>query len=45
MPGWTGRCWNAPALEFYASLGARPLDTWRLHRLAGPALAALAAQA
>jgi GNAT superfamily N-acetyltransferase len=42
---WAVLDWNAPALEFYASLGAEPLDTWRLHRLAGPALEALAARA
>ncbi len=41
---WAVLDWNAPALEFYASIGAVPLDTWRLHRLAGPALEALAAQ-
>jgi GNAT superfamily N-acetyltransferase len=41
---WAVLDWNTPALEFYASLGAQPLDTWRLHRLAGPALEALAAR-
>jgi GNAT superfamily N-acetyltransferase len=41
---WAVLDWNAPALEFYAAIGAVPLDTWRLHRLAGPALEALAAQ-
>jgi GNAT superfamily N-acetyltransferase len=42
---WAVLDWNAPALEFYASLGAQPLDSWRLRRLSGPALEALAAQA
>lgn len=42
---WAVLDWNAPALKFYASIGAVPQDTWRLHRLAGPALAALAAHA
>jgi len=41
---WAVLDWNASALEFYASIGAVALDTWRLHRLAGPALEALAAQ-
>ena len=35
---WAVLDWNAPALKFYAALGAEPLDTWRLHRLSGPAL-------
>ena len=42
---WAVLDWNAPALKFYAALGAEPLDTWRLHRLSGPALEALAAEA
>jgi GNAT superfamily N-acetyltransferase len=42
---WAVLEWNAPALEFYASLGAQPLDSWRLRRLSGPALEALASQA
>jgi GNAT superfamily N-acetyltransferase len=33
---------NAPALRFYASLGAVTLDELRVHRLAGPALEAMA---
>jgi hypothetical protein len=35
--------WNAPAIAFYRALGATPLDAWTIHRLAGPALHALAA--
>jgi GNAT superfamily N-acetyltransferase len=42
---WNVLDWNAPSLAFYAALGARNLDTWRPHRLAGPALAGLAALA
>jgi len=42
---WAVLDWNAPALKFYAALGAEALDTWRLRRLSGPALAALAAEA
>jgi GNAT superfamily N-acetyltransferase len=40
---WTVLDWNAPAQEFYASLGARLLPGWRLCRLEGEALAAFAA--
>jgi GNAT superfamily N-acetyltransferase len=39
---WAVLDWNASALDFYAALGAEPLGQWRLHRLSGPALAALA---
>jgi len=35
--------WNSPALGFYRSLGAGTMDEWVMHRLAGPALRALAA--
>ena len=42
---WSVLDWNAPALGFYASLGAVAMDEWTVHRLAGPALLALAAQA
>ncbi|MGO8955897.1 MAG: N-acetyltransferase family protein [Streptosporangiaceae bacterium] len=39
---WWVLDWNAPALGFYASLGARPMDEWTVHRLTGRALADLA---
>jgi GNAT superfamily N-acetyltransferase len=42
---WSVLDWNAPALGFYASLGAAAMDEWTVHRLAGPALLALAGQA
>jgi GNAT superfamily N-acetyltransferase len=42
---WAVLDWNAPALGFYASIGAQSLDSWKLHRLAGPALSALASSA
>lgn len=42
---WAVLDWNAPALGFYASIGAQDLDSWKVHRLAGPALRALAARA
>jgi GNAT superfamily N-acetyltransferase len=40
---WAVLNWNAPALGFYASLGAVPMDEWSVHRLGGAALRALAA--
>lgn len=39
---WNVLDWNEPALRFYASLGARPLDEWTVHRVDGDALAVLA---
>ena len=39
---WSVLDWNEPALGFYRSLGAEGMDGWTTHRLAGPALAALA---
>lgn len=38
---WAVLDWNAPAIEFYRSLGAMPMSEWTTFRLAGPALAAL----
>jgi GNAT superfamily N-acetyltransferase len=39
---WAVLDWNAPALRFYASLGAAALKEWIPHRVTGAALAALA---
>jgi GNAT superfamily N-acetyltransferase len=39
---WTALDWNAPALTFYAGLGAERLEQWTTHRLHGAALDALA---
>jgi GNAT superfamily N-acetyltransferase len=39
---WWVLDWNAPAIGFYASLGARPMDEWTVMRVDGPALTALA---
>jgi hypothetical protein len=36
--------WNAPAIDFYKSLGAVEMPEWRLFRVTGEALARLAAQ-
>ncbi len=42
---WWVLDWNAPARGFYASLGARPMDEWTVHRLTGQALQDLAGTA
>jgi hypothetical protein len=34
--------WNEPAIRFYKSLGARPMDDWTIFRVTGDALDALA---
>jgi GNAT superfamily N-acetyltransferase len=39
---WAVLDWNAAAIEFYRSLGAAVLPDWRIVRVVGPALAALA---
>jgi GNAT superfamily N-acetyltransferase len=39
---WAVLDWNAPAIEFYRGLGASVLPDWRIVRLVGPALDALA---
>lgn len=36
---WAVLDWNARAIEFYESLGARPVDGWTIYRLTGDALA------
>jgi GNAT superfamily N-acetyltransferase len=40
---WAVLDWNAPAIRFYDSLGARPNEEWTVYRLTGDPLAALAA--
>jgi GNAT superfamily N-acetyltransferase len=39
---WAVLDWNAPAIGFYDRIGSQPLEDWRLRRLSGDALAALA---
>jgi len=41
---WSVLDWNAPAIEFYKRLGARPLDEWTIFRVTGDALTRLAAR-
>ena len=35
---WWVLNWNAPAIGFYRSIGARPVDDWTVQRLDGAAL-------
>jgi GNAT superfamily N-acetyltransferase len=39
---WTALDWNAPALAFYAGMGAHRLEQWTTHRLDGDALSEVA---
>jgi GNAT superfamily N-acetyltransferase len=39
---WSVLDWNAPAIEFYRRLGAKPLAEWTVQRLTGDPLRALA---
>lgn len=41
---WHVLDWNTPAIDFYCSLGAVPLEDWRRMRLGDDALRAVAAQ-
>lgn len=38
---WSVLDWNQPAIDFYQSLGARPLDEWTIYRVTDQALEAL----
>lgn len=42
---WWVLDWNSPAIDFYRSLGARAMDEWTVHRIAGVALHDLAQRA
>ncbi|MFM7591293.1 MAG: GNAT family N-acetyltransferase, partial [Isosphaeraceae bacterium] len=42
---WSVLDWNSPAIEFYRSLGALPMDEWTVQRVTGDALAKLASKA
>ena len=39
---WSCLDWNKPSIDFYLSLGARPLDEWTTYRLTGETLRRLA---
>lgn len=40
---WWVLNWNEPAIRFYRSIGALPMDAWTVQRVTGEALAKLAA--
>ncbi len=42
---WSVLDWNTPAITFYRSLGAVPMDGWTVQRVSGDALLRLAAEA
>ena len=39
---WCCLDWNQPSIDFYLSLGARPMDDWTQYRVTGETLKALA---
>ena len=39
---WSCLNWNRPSIDFYRSLGARPMDDWTVYRVAGDTLTELA---
>jgi RimJ/RimL family protein N-acetyltransferase len=39
---WSVLDWNKPAIDFYKSLGAKPIEEWTVFRLDGEALNNLA---
>jgi GNAT superfamily N-acetyltransferase len=39
---WAVLDWNEPAIRFYKSVGAVPMESWRIFRLTGPALDTMA---
>ena len=41
---WSVLNWNEPAIGFYRSLGAKPMDTWTVYRMTNEPLAELASQ-
>ncbi len=41
---WAVLDWNAPAIGFYRSLGAQPMNDWTVYRVEGEALAELAGE-
>ena len=35
---WSCLDWNKPSIDFYLSLGAKPMDEWTVYRIAGKTL-------
>ena len=42
---WAYFDWNKPSIDFYLSLGAKPMDEWTVYRVSGEALTQLAGEA
>ena len=42
---WSVLDWNEPAIGFYKTLGAKPMDEWTVYRVEGETLARLAGEA
>jgi GNAT superfamily N-acetyltransferase len=40
---WSVLDWNKPAIDFYVSIGASPMDEWTIYRLTGENLKSFAA--
>ena len=41
---WACLDWNRPSVQFYRSIGARPMDEWTIYRLEGDTLAHMASK-
>ena len=41
---WACLDWNKPSIDFYLSLGAKPMDEWTVYRVCGEALTQLAGE-
>ena len=41
---WSVLDWNEPAIQFYKSIGAKPLEEWTMYRLAGQSLQRLGSE-
>jgi GNAT superfamily N-acetyltransferase len=41
---WSVLDWNEPSIQFYRSIGAKPMDEWTVQRLDGAALASFASE-
>ena len=42
---WACLDWNKPSIDFYLSLGAKPMNEWTVYRVSGEALTQLAGEA
>ena len=39
---WWGLDWNKPSIDFYLSMGAKPMDEWTVYRVTGKTLVDMA---